>query len=377
MSILGKSLTEPILVICTAGESADLRYAIGLDCIQAAYVEIGTQRYLVSLPGDAGRVAGIAPKIQRLTPRALGLSGAKASDPSEWTLALALTLGVRQFRVADCFPVATAQRLAAHGIHVTVAGETVFPKRAVKSDAELRQMRNVQQAAVIAMRCAIAMIRETCIDPTDTLRFKGVPLTSEQVKRAILDVLLDHGCMARRAIVACGRAGTIPHAEGHGPLRAHEPIVLDVFPQHRDHGYWGDLARTVCRGTPPPPLRRMYAAVKAAQTRALCAIKPRVRARSVHAAAVHELRRRGLWPPYRDSSDGQALSFATGHGVGLALHEAPRITDLDVHLKAGHVVAIEPGIYRPEVGGVRLEDTVIVTRTGWRYLVPCEKQLAV
>jgi Xaa-Pro aminopeptidase len=201
-------------------------------------------------------------------------------------------------------------------------------------------------------------------------------ITAEAVKKLIHGILLDHDCTGKDTIVACGRQAVDPHEQGHGPLRAGKAIVIDIFPQHIRSGYWGDLTRTVVRGAAGHELRGMYSAVRAAQLAALERIKSGVKGSTVHRAAAAELTRRGF---RTENLDGQPAGFihSTGHGVGLAIHEGPSLSASGGRLRAGHVVTVEPGLYYPAVGGVRIEDTVEVTRDGWRYLVPCEKRFEI
>jgi Xaa-Pro aminopeptidase len=152
---------------------------------------------------------------------------------------------------------------------------------------------------------------------------------------------------------------------------------MDIFPQHLEHGYWGDLTRTVVRGKAPARLRRMYQAVRAAQAAALAAIRPGVKCATVHERAAAEMKRRGF-ATVMEGAEASGFIHGTGHGVGLSIHEEPALADgVDGRLRAGHVVTVEPGLYYPGFGGVRIEDTVVVTPGGWRYLAPCEKRLEV
>jgi Xaa-Pro aminopeptidase len=269
-----------------------------------------------------------------------------------------------------------ARALEQGGVKVDLAKGDLFPQRMVKGADEVRKITESQQAAVIATRAAVAMIARAEIDGRGYLRNRGTRLTSEDVKRAIAKVLLDHDCVCPDAIVAGGRQGADPHETGSGPLRAGEPIVLDIFPQHTGHGYWGDLTRTVVRGVPSNRVRKMYAAVRAAQSAALSLVRAGARYARVHGGAVEEFKRRGFGPrPAEEKREG--FIHSTGHGLGLSIHEAPAVGKADGRLVAGNVITVEPGLYYSDLGGVRIEDTVLVTRTGWQYLVPCEKRFEV
>ena len=116
----------------------------------------------------------------------------------------------------------------------------------------------------------------------------------------------------------------------------------------------------------------MYAAVKASQAAALKQIHPGVSCISVHRAAAALFEARG-YKTHREKDRAVGFIHSTGHGVGLAIHEAPSLGASRSRLCVGDVVTVEPGLYYPELGGIRIEDTVVVTEHGWRYLAPCEK----
>jgi Xaa-Pro aminopeptidase len=159
-------------------------------------------------------------------------------------------------------------------------------------------------------------------------------------------------------------------------LRADEPIVLDIFPRHGPSGYWGDMTRTVVKGTASREVVRMHRAVLDAQKRALAMIRPGVQGNSIHRAVQATLEDHGFTTGVED---GTPVGFfhGTGHGVGLDIHEAPRVSLSKDRLRAGHVITIEPGLYYPAHGGMRIEDTVVVTRDGYQRLASCTKRLHV
>ena len=308
------------------------------------------------------------------TPEMLGVP--PRGQAGAWSWALLKRMRVHAVRVAAEFPLGVAEMLRRQGVRLVAQGRAQECMRVTKTAAEIRKITEVQQAAVIAMRAAVEMIARAEIDEKWILRTHGERLTAEHVKRVIRHVLLDHDCFCRDIIVACGAQGAQPHAQGSGPLRAREPILIDIFPRHLEHGYWGDLTRTVVRGGAGQAVRRMYGAVRAAQGAALAAIRPGARGESVHRAADRELAARG-YKAVGTLTDVWGFGHSTGHGIGLALHETPALGAEKARLRAGMVLAIEPGIYDPKVGGIRLEDVIAVTSEGWRYLVPCEKRLEV
>jgi len=284
-------------------------------------------------------------------------------------------LGIKTVQVPVLFPHGVAKYLEKRGMHVFIAKHDLFPERAVKSSDELRKIMESQQAAVIAMRAAIAYITASEIDSAGYLRARGKIVSSESVREIISRILFEHNCMPKDVIVAGGAQAADPHEMGSGPLYAGETIVIDIFPKNLSHGYWGDLTRTVVKGAASSFMKRIYHAVKAAQQVALSRVKAGVNGSTVHRSVINAFRRRKLLGNHEDRSTG--FIHSTGHGVGLSIHEAPSVSTAEGRLKAGNVITIEPGLYYPGIGGVRIEDTIVVTNSGWRYLVPCEKKFEI
>lgn len=374
----GSGSRSAIVLVGNAASSPDVAYATGFRAPDdIAFVRSGGEFLLVSPLefGRASRIAG-ARGIRVLTPDSLKVPKRRRGDPAEWVVRLLRREGVRRVTVSRSLPYGVGKQLERAGIRVALAAEPLFPERARKRPDELKKIQESQQAAVIGMRRAVDMIARSEIDGANRLRLRGRVLTSEAVRREIARALFEQDCFCAEIIVAGGAQAVDPHEQGSGPLRAHEPIVIDIFPQHLVHGYWGDLTRTVVRGQASPALRRMYAAVRAAQGAALARLRAGVRASAVHGAAAAEMKRRGF---QTESRNGRPVGFihGTGHGVGLAVHERPSVSVNADRLQSGNVVTIEPGLYYPDLGGIRIEDTVVVTAGGWRYLVPCEKRFEI
>jgi Xaa-Pro aminopeptidase len=296
---------------------------------------------------------------------------------SAWAVGLLKREGIVRVKVGPDFPVGVADRLRRFKIKVEVVHENLVPEREVKSPDEVRRILEVLQATVIAMRRAIDTIRMARADTANgLLKLNGRALHAEDVQDLVHRTLIEHHCVCRDTIVACGRQGADPHECGRGPLVANELIVLDIFPEHMHHGYWGDMTRTVVRGPASSRMKAMYRAVIAAQVAGLAQVQPKASGRTIHKVVVAELEKRR----FKSGKDGlirYGFTHSTGHGVGLDVHEAPAIGWAPTRLREGNVITIEPGLYYPDIGGVRIEDTVLVTQTGWRHLVPCEKTLEI
>jgi Xaa-Pro aminopeptidase len=207
------------------------------------------------------------------------------------------------------------------------------------------------------------------------LRHEGDPLTSEQVRQAIEMELLAHGCGLDETIVACGRDAADPHDRGSGPLEADEPIIVDIFPQDKTTKYHADMTRTFCRGDPDETIREWYDLTARAKAAALETIEPGVTGAAVHEAAATVYEDAGLPTLSSDPRTETGFIHSTGHGVGLDVHEQPTVGPGGEELEAGQVITVEPGLYDPAVGGVRIEDIVVVTDDGYENLTAYPERL--
>ncbi|MFD1634719.1 M24 family metallopeptidase [Haloplanus ruber] len=285
--------------------------------------------------------------------------------------------GVDSVLVPARFPLGTADGLREAGVTVRVDGDDAVTRiRAVKTDAEIEHVRRAQRANERAMATAESLIESTTV-VSGVLHHDGEPLTSEAVRRAIERTLLDEGCALDETIVACGADAADPHDRGSGPLRADEPIVVDIFPRDKETRYHADMTRTFLRGEPDPTLREWFEVTDEARRAALDAVEPGVTGEAVHAAACDVYEAAGLPTLRTDPTTETGFIHSTGHGVGLDVHELPRVAPDGDALEPGNVITIEPGLYDPEVGGVRIEDLVVVTAEGAENLTEYPVELVV
>ena len=362
------------ILISNSKNAANIRYLCGAEPPEAAtLIQIGRRGTLIVSEMEYNRLRRTVKRgITVLHPEMIGSSWKKGS--ADW---IKKSVTGKKLSVCADFPLGLAEKLKRDGYKIKIYEEAVCPQRENKTADEISAVQNAQRAAVAAMNAAIKQIASAEIGKDGFLRCGKTVLTSEMVRAIICHTLLDIGCTATETIVACGPHSADPHERGTGPLHAGQPIVLDIFPRSTATGYWGDITRTVCRGTAPAELKKMYNAVKAAQAAALKAVKAGAWTDDVHAAAAGELDRRGF---KTETVNGvpQGFIHGTGHGVGLEIHEAPRVSSA-VHkkLRAGNIITIEPGLYYPHLGGVRIEDTVLVTKAGYKMLAPCQKKMEI
>ncbi|GAA0654996.1 M24 family metallopeptidase [Salarchaeum japonicum] len=274
--------------------------------------------------------------------------------------------GVESVLVNERFPLATADGLRDHGVSVDVDDDdTVGTIRATKTAAEVEHVKAAQDANEAAMRAAQTLIEAATVRD-GVLHYEGDPLTSERVKEEIEVTLLRHGCSLDETIVACGESASIPHDRGSGPLRADETIIIDIFPRDKETKYHADMTRTFVKGDATDEAREFYDITREALDAAFDALEPGATGEDVHHAVCDVYEDAGYPTLRSDPSTETGYIHSTGHGVGLDVHEAPSVsTNATDELEPGHVVTIEPGLYDPDIGGVRLEDIVVVTEDGY------------
>ncbi|MEA1932284.1 MAG: Xaa-Pro peptidase family protein [Euryarchaeota archaeon] len=286
--------------------------------------------------------------------------------------------GVESVAVPERFPVGTADGLREQGIEVVVDTDDVLVDiRAVKTPPELDHVRAAQRANEAAMAAAEGLIERSTIGADGQLLVDGETLTSERVKEAIEITLLKHGCGLDETIVTCGERAADPHDRGSGPLYATEPIIVDIFPRNKSTKYHADMTRTFCKGEPDETLAEWYDLTERALAAALDAVEPGNTGEDVHAAACAVYEDAGLPTLRADPSTETGFIHSTGHGVGLDVHERPRLSTDGGDLVAGQVITVEPGLYDPAVGGVRIEDIVIVTDDGYENITEYPIELVV
>jgi Xaa-Pro aminopeptidase len=300
---------------------------------------------------------------------------AKKAPPYEKVLAHFLTKrGVKRALVPANFPLGFANEIKRNGIALETSNGLFWPAREKKTAEEIRLLERALRMTETGMKRGMEILKASKPGTGKKLKWSGKTLTSEILRAEIDSAILRAGGVPTNTIVAGGDQACDPHERGFGPLRADGLIILDIFPRDGKTGYWGDMTRTVVRGRASEQQRKLWEAVKAGQTLALKRIKAGVDGMSIHQAITELFERRGFPTEVRN---GRRVGFfhGTGHGLGLEIHEYPRLQK--VVLKAGQCLTVEPGLYYPGIGGARIEDVVIVEKTGCRILSRFPKQLEI
>ena len=300
---------------------------------------------------------------------------AKKAPPYEKVLAHFLTKrGVKRALVPANFPLSFANEIKRNGIALETSNGLFWPAREKKTAEEIRLLERALRMTETGMKRGMEILKTSKLGTGKKLKWSGKTLTSEILRAEIDSAILRAGGVPTNTIVAGGDQACDPHERGFGPLRADSLIILDIFPRDGKTGYWGDMTRTVVRGRASEQQRKLWEAVKAGQTLALKRIKAGVDGMSIHQAITELFERRGFPTEVRN---GRRVGFfhGTGHGLGLEIHEYPRLQK--VVLKAGQCLTVEPGLYYPGIGGARIEDVVIVEKDGCRILSKFPKQLEI
>lgn len=289
-------------------------------------------------------------------------------------LALLQDRELARLKVPADFPLATADFLRQSGIVLEVASAPLFAQRQIKTPAEIDALRRAMQATEQGMQTAVEAIGAAEVRD-GLLHLDGQILTSEGLRQRIHLRLMELDCIGQHTIVAGGEQGCDPHQEGSGPLRAGETIIIDIFPRAAS-GYFGDITRTVVKGQAPPALKALFDVVLRGQQLALERISAGVPGKEIHQAIKDLFAAEGYETGEKDGYM-QGFFHSTGHGLGLEIHEAPSIGPREGLLQKNHVVTVEPGLYYRGLGGVRIEDVVVVQEDGCENLTTFPKYLEV
>ncbi|MBI4606148.1 MAG: aminopeptidase P family protein [Planctomycetes bacterium] len=361
---------ENVLIIGESETDADLYYATRfLVSVTVMYLEAEGKKTLLVNDLEYGR-AGAEAEVDEIVSTTPYEDRLRAADePVRLTTVLDLYLrerGIRSLTVPAGFPAAHAERLRERGYVLKLRDDPFFPARTVKRPDEIRAIEDTQLHNEAAMDLAVSILRESEIRG-DLLYHGGKVLTAERLRLEIQRFLLERDCLAAQPIVAGGDQGADPHTRGSGPLPAHKTIILDIFPRSLATLYWGDMTRTVVRGKATPEARKLYRDVLDAQDLAFSLLKDGAEGHKVHEEVSRLFKDRGN---ANEEVAGKKTGFihSTGHGIGLDIHESPRIGKIESRIAEGQVVTVEPGLYYPGVGAVRLEDTVVITKDGCRNL---------
>lgn len=375
-------MTDNLLIVADSDRDADMLYAVGMFVPDPfIYLRLGGKCHVVmsDLEIDRARKDASHCRIISRSRCANELQRAGVKEISTARIIQFLLQRKRLSRVVvpSNFPLGLADQLRRLKIKVVPKPGAFFPARARKSAEEVKKISATLMMAEVGLAEGIQTLKNAKVGRNRRLLYRNNPLTSEKLRAIIDTAILQAGGLANHTIVAGGEQGCDPHEVGHGILRAHEPIILDVFPRSQRTGYFGDITRTVVKGRATEAVRKMYDTVERGQEVAFSLFRHGATTAKIHEQVQALFVAEGFKTGRRDGRM-QGFFHGTGHGVGLDIHEAPRVGPYSTdRLQSGQVVTIEPGLYYPGIGGVRLEDMALVTTNGPRNLTKFEKLLEV
>lgn len=368
------------LIIASSESDSDMLYASGFHAPDPfVFVELEGRKTLLlnDLEVDRGRANAAVDEVLAFSDLERALQGRRRRRPTtaEVVAYYLQGRGVRHVSVPDSFPLGLARALERCGVSTHPEPPLFWPDREFKTASEIRLLKASAKIAEIGMATAFEVLRSASIGKNGILQRQGTTLTSESVRAEIESAVLRAGGQARMdSIVACGEQACDPHARGHGPLRANELIILDIFPRCAASGYYGDITRTVVRGRATPAQRTLWKLCLRVQKDALRGMRPGAVGQQLQDEAREKFAQAG----YTTEVHGgrwRGFFHGLGHGLGLDIHEHPRLASTT--LRVGQVVTVEPGLYWPGIGGVRHEDVVAVTTRGHQLLTSFPKPMEI
>jgi Xaa-Pro aminopeptidase len=285
--------------------------------------------------------------------------------------------GIDRVRVSAKLPAGYLEELRGQDVAIEIEKQLFVQDRRHKNADEAEWIHGAQRAAEAAVAEVAGLLGGSEV-VGGMLELDGRPLTSERLMAAAQAALNEIGYGCEDMIVAGSPDCWMPHYRGEGAIRANAPVIIDIFPRGRVSRYHGDLTRTIVVGEVPDEVRRMHEVVLQALDAAIAMIRPGVTGRAVNDEVCRVLKEGGFGAAYEGfkAPEGTPMMIhSTGHGVGLDVHELPNLRPTDVPLEEGDVVTVEPGLYLKDLGGVRVEDTGIVTADGFRNFTSINRSL--
>jgi Xaa-Pro aminopeptidase len=270
------------------------------------------------------------------------------------------------------FSVAAADSLRNEGLTIKPMFDLIEKARETKEPSELEAVKETQGVIEEATKKIIDFIAEADIDSKGTLVFrengKKQPVTVGKIKALFGHHFIEKEMVTEQPlIVACGPRGSDPHYDGepNDLLKANQPIILDISPRHLRSRYWSDMTRTVVKGKASKAIRKMFETVLDAKNATMDGIRAGVLGSEMQLQCFNILEKAGYDTVRGGKQITKGYTHGLGHGVGLEIHEGPRMSEFyHFPLEEHNVVTVEPGLYNPEIGGVRIEDIVEVTKKG-------------
>jgi Xaa-Pro aminopeptidase len=367
-----------VLIIGDTIRCPELRHEVPLAVPDAfLYAEVGGKRSVLISTLEAERVEQLGTGLEVLNYEDAGVDELvkRGLDvyalTRELSLAACRKLGVERAVTPGSFPLVDADYLRSQGIELTADQRFFDERRRVKNEHELAGIRRACRAVEAGVAVGAEMLRSASRS-NGVLTLGGEPLTCERIKLEVERAFGEHGAAAEEFIVSHGSQTAIGHDGGSGPIAAGDVVLFDLFPRDRESACFSDFTRTFSVGPPSDELAEYHRLAREALELAVGAVKPGVKGSDIHRQVCDFFHEHG-YKTQLHKEDGEVLVdgyfHATGHGVGLEVHERPGVGRIEGEpFVEGDVIALEPGLYRNGYGGVRLEDLVLVTADGAEVL---------
>ena len=367
-----------VLIVADTVRSPELRHEVPLAVPDPfLYAEVGGKRAVVVSSLEAGRIRDLGADLEVLTLEDAGMDDVLKRGLDSYAVEKELhlnacrALGLEGAVTPAGFPLGHADHLRANGIELTADQRFFDERRRVKTERELAGIRRACRAVEAGIAVGVEMLRGAS-RANGVLTLDGEPLTCERIKLQVERAFGEHGAAAEEFIVSHGSQTAIGHDGGSGPIAADDVVLFDLFPRDRESACYSDFTRTFALGSPSEELAEYHRLAKEALDLAVAAVKPGVKGSDIHRRVCDFFHEYGHKTQLH-KEEGEALQdgyfHATGHGVGLEVHERPGVGRVESEpLVEGDVIALEPGLYRNGYGGVRLEDLILVTADGAEVL---------
>jgi len=359
------------LIYDSTAKSPDLLYLSGFHAPDPIiYFEISRKKYLVlnDLEYERGLSESQVDKIMRLNDF---IDSKKNNSLQDILSRIIKKMKIEKIIVPYSFPSYLFQKLPKKIIKEVLDNNIFCKERLVKSKDEVKKIKLIMSKTEKVMGEIIKIIKYSKIRNNYLIHNSKI-LTSEYLIRFCQSELFKYSLTCPECIIAGGSKSTQPHNHGSGPLKQSTSIVIDIFPKSLINGYYGDITRTICKGKPDKILQNMFKVVLRGQKLGLKMLKAGVDGMKVHNKILNEFNKSNFITSF-DNDKPQGFIHSTGHGLGLEIHEPPRISKVKEILKEGNVVTVEPGLYYSNIGGVRIEDTVVIEKSGIKNLTKFPK----
>jgi len=368
------------VIIDSPARNSSLIYITNYYCLDPfIFVEYKNKKigWLPSTEFENAKKKSSLNKIYNLSEEYKALSIAnKKCLPSNILLKWLIKNNIKKIVVPYNFPLFEADNLRNNDIDVLSLEEPFYESRVSKNQNEIEFIKENSRKNSHIMKSVYNILAESKITNNKMLKYNGELLTSEALQNFILNQFINNDLISDTVIVAVGDQGCFPHEHGSGYIYADKSIIVDIFPKSRKNLYYTDMTRTFCKGKASYELKKIYNTVYEAQKLGIELIQKNADGKKIHNLIQNYFKKQGFKTRVINGIL-QGFIHGTGHGLGLDCHELPYISANGNILPENAIVSVEPGLYYLGIGGVRIEDLVVVRDKYAENLTLFEKKLEI